>query len=188
MSSSSPSTRACLGAEFIGTLWLVVGGCGTAILATSKDLSVGTLGVSLAFGLSVLTMAFALGPISGGHFNPAVSLGLALAKRFSWNKLGPYALAQVLGGTVGAAFLFIIASGKDGFDASAGFAANGFDSHSPGGYSLVAALVVEILLTALFLYVILGATDARSAVGFAPIAIGLALTLIHLISIPVTNT
>ncbi len=189
MSTSGPSTRARLGAEFIGTLMLVFGGCGTAVLATAEKLSVGLLGVSLAFGLTVLTMAYALGHISGGHFNPAVSIGLAVAKRFSWRDVGPYALAQVLGGTVGAALLFIIANGKDGFDAKAsGFAANGFGDHSPGGYSLAAALLVELVLTALFLYIILGATDSRAAAGFAPIAIGLGLTLIHLISIPVTNT
>jgi aquaporin Z len=189
MSTTGPSTRARLGAEFIGTLMLVFGGCGTAVLATAEKLSVGLLGVSLAFGLTVLTMAYALGHISGGHFNPAVSIGLAVAKRFSWRDVGPYALAQVLGGTVGAALLFIIANGKDGFDAkSSGFAANGFGDHSPGGYSLAAALLVELVLTALFLYIILGATDSRAAAGFAPIAIGLGLTLIHLISIPVTNT
>jgi aquaporin Z len=189
MSTSSPTTRARLGAEFIGTFWLVLGGCGTAVLATDPKLTVGILGVSLAFGLTVLTMAYALGHISGGHFNPAVTVGVALAGRFSWKDVGPYVLSQVLGGTVGAGVLLIIARGKSGFDAKAsGFAANGYGAHSPGGYTMAAALVAEIVLTAFFLYIILGTTDDRAPKGFAPIGIGLGLTLIHLISIPVTNT
>lgn len=189
MSTSSPTMRARLGAEFIGTFWLVLGGCGTAVLATAPNLTVGILGVSLAFGLTVLTMAYALGHISGGHFNPAVTLGAALAGRFSWKDVGPYVLSQVLGGTVGAGVLLIIANGKDGFDADkSGFAANGYGVHSPGGYTLAAALVTEIVLTAFFLYIILGTTDERAPKGFAPLGIGLGLTLIHLISIPVTNT
>lgn len=178
-----------LAAEFIGTFWLVLGGCGSAVLAAAfPDVGIGLLGVSLAFGLTVLTMAFAIGHISGCHLNPAVSIGLWSGGRFSAAELGPYILAQVLGGIAGAATLYLIASGQVGFDASAGFASNGYGEHSPGGYTLVAALVIEIVMTFMFLIIILGATDKRAPQGFAPIAIGLALTLIHLISIPVTNT
>lgn len=178
-----------LGAEFIGTFWLVLGGCGSAVLAaTFSDVGIGLLGVSLAFGLTVLTMAFAIGHISGCHLNPAVSFGLWSSGRFSVTELGPYIAAQVVGGIAGAAVLFVIASGQTGFDVTAGFASNGYGEHSPGGYSLVAALVTEIVMTFMFLIIILGATDKRAPAGFAPIAIGLGLTLIHLISIPVTNT
>jgi len=178
-----------LAAEFIGTFWLVLGGCGSAVLAAAfPDVGIGLLGVSLAFGLTVLTMAFAVGHISGCHLNPAVSIGLWSGGRFSGAELGPYIFAQVLGGIAGAATLYVIASGQVGFDASAGFASNGYGEHSPGGYTLVAALVTEIVMTFMFLIIILGATDKRAPQGFAPIAIGLALTLIHLISIPVTNT
>ena len=178
-----------LGAEFFGTFWLVLGGCGSAVLAAGvPQFGIGYLGVSLAFGLSVLTMAYALGPISGAHLNPAVSVGLWLGGRFAGNRLLPYIVAQVLGGLAAGAVLYLIASGKTGFDASAGFAANGYGEHSPGGYSMLAALLTEVVLTAMFLLIILGATSKRVAPGFAPIAIGLTLTLIHLISIPVTNT
>ncbi len=179
-----------LGAEFIGTFWLVLGGCGSAVIAaTFPDVGIGLLGVSFAFGLTVLTMAFAIGHISGCHLNPAVSFGLWSGGRFSITELGPYIGAQVAGGIAGAAVLFIIASGQAGFDATAGgFASNGYAAHSPGGYSLLAALVTEIVMTFMFLMIILGATDKRAPQGFAPIAIGLGLTLIHLISIPVTNT
>ena len=178
-----------LGAEFIGTFWLVLGGCGSAVLAAAfPDVGIGLLGVSLAFGLTVLTMAFAIGHISGCHLNPAVSIGLYSGGRFSASELGPYIAAQVAGGIAGAAVLYVIASGQAGFDASAGFASNGYGEHSPGGYSLTAALVTEIVMTFMFLMIILGATDKRAPQGFAPIAIGLGLTLIHLISIPVTNT
>ena len=179
-----------LGAEFIGTFWLVLGGCGSAVLAAAfPDVGIGLLGVSLAFGLTVLTMAFAIGHISGCHLNPAVSIGLWSGGRFSAGELVPYIAAQVLGGIAGAAVLYMIASGQAGFDASAsGFASNGFGEHSPGGYSMGAALVTEIVMTFMFLIIILGATDDRAPAGFAPIAIGLGLTLIHLISIPVTNT
>lgn len=178
-----------LAAEFIGTFWLVLGGCGSAVLAAAfPDVGIGLLGVSLAFGLTVLTMAFAIGHISGCHLNPAVSIGLWSGGRFSAAELGPYIFAQVLGGIAGAATLYVIASGQAGFDASAGFASNGYGEHSPGGYTLVAALVTEIVMTFMFLIIILGATDKRAPAGFAPIAIGLGLTLIHLISIPVTNT
>ncbi|MFT7681061.1 MAG: aquaporin Z [Moritella dasanensis] len=178
-----------LGAEFIGTFWLVLGGCGSAVLAAAfPDVGIGLLGVSLAFGLTVLTMAFAIGHISGCHLNPAVSIGLWSGGRFSAAELGPYILAQVLGGIAGAATLYVIASGQAGFDVTAGFASNGYGEHSPGGYTLVAALVTEIVMTFMFLIIILGATDKRAPAGFAPIAIGLGLTLIHLISIPVTNT
>ena len=177
------------GAEFFGTFWLVLGGCGSAVLAAAfPDLGIGLLGVSLAFGLTVLTMAYAIGHISGCHLNPAVSIGLWAGGRFPANKLFPYIAAQVLGGIVGAGVLYIIASGQANFDVTDGFAANGYDFHSPGGYSLVAALVTEIVMTMMFLIIILGATDKRAPQGFAPIAIGLGLTLIHLISIPVTNT
>jgi aquaporin Z len=178
-----------LAAEFLGTCWLVLGGCGSAVLAaTFPDTGIGFLGVSLAFGLTVLTAAYAVGSISGGHFNPAVSVGLYVGKRFPASDLLPYMVAQVLGAVVAAAVLYLIASGRAGFDVSAGFAANGYAEHSPGGYPLLAALVAEVVLTFFFLVIILGSTDPRAPQGFAPIAIGLALTLIHLISIPVTNT
>lgn len=177
-----------LSAEFFGTFWLVFGGCGSAVLAAAfPELGIGFAGVSLAFGLTVLTMAYAVGGISGGHFNPAVSLGLAVANRFAWKNLAPYWVAQVLGATVAAAALYAIASGKADFSAG-GFASNGFGDLSPGGYAIHAALLTEIILTAGFLIVILGTTAKAAPAGFAPIAIGLALTLIHLISIPVTNT
>jgi aquaporin Z len=177
------------GAEFIGTFWLVLGGCGSAVLAAAfPDVGIGLLGVSLAFGLTVLTMAFAIGHISGCHLNPAVSVGLWAGGRFAAGKLLPYVAAQVLGAIVAGGVLYLIASGKAGFDVSAGFASNGYGEHSPGGYSLLAALVAEVVMTMMFLVVILGATDRRAPPGLAPIAIGLALTLIHLISIPVTNT
>lgn len=178
-----------LGAEFIGTFWLVLGGCGSAVLAAAfPEVGIGLLGVSLAFGLTVLTMAFAIGHISGCHLNPAVSIGLWSSGRFSAAELGPYIAAQVAGGLAGAAILYVIATGQAGFDVTAGFASNGYGVHSPGGYSLTAALVTEIVMTFMFLIIILGATDKRAPQGFAPIAIGLGLTLIHLISIPVTNT
>lgn len=179
-----------LSAEFFGTFWLVFGGCGSAVLAAGfPELGIGFAGVALAFGLTVLTMAYAVGHISGGHFNPAVTLGLWAGGRFSAKEVVPYIVAQVIGGIVGAAILYVIASGKAGFDATAsGFASNGFGEHSPGGFSLQAAIVAEIALTAFFLIVIHGVTDKRAPAGFAPLAIGLALTLIHLISIPVTNT
>lgn len=178
-----------LGAEFIGTFWLVLGGCGSAVLAAAfPDIGIGLLGVSLAFGLTLLTMAFAIGHISGCHLNPAVSFGLWSGGRFSATELAPYIAAQVAGGLTGAAILYIIATGQAGFDVTAGFASNGYGAHSPGGYSLLAALVTEIVMTFMFLIIILGATDHRAPQGFAPIAIGLGLTLIHLISIPVTNT
>ncbi|MFT5232319.1 MAG: aquaporin Z [Candidatus Krumholzibacteriia bacterium] len=178
-----------LGAEFIGTFWLVLGGCGSAVLAAAfPNTGIGFVGVSFAFGLTVLTMAFALGHISGCHLNPAVSFGLWAGGRFDKSELIPYIVAQVLGGIAGAGVLFVIASGQAGFDVTAGFASNGYGDHSPGGYTMVSALVCEIVMTFMFLLVILGATDARAPKGFAPIAIGLCLTLIHLISIPVTNT
>jgi aquaporin Z len=178
-----------LGAEFIGTFWLVLGGCGSAVLAAAfPSVGIGLLGVSLAFGLTVLTMAYAIGHISGCHLNPAVSVGLWAGGRFPGKQLLPYIVAQVLGAVAAGGVLFLIASGKAGFDVSAGFASNGYGDHSPGGYSLLAALVCEVVMTAMFLVVILGATDERAPKGFAPIAIGLCLTLIHLISIPVTNT
>lgn len=176
-------------AEFLGTFWLVLGGCGSAVLAAAFPMvGIGLHGVSLAFGLTVLTMAFAIGHISGCHLNPAVSIGLWAGGRFPANKLLPYIGAQVLGGIAAGAVLYTIASGAPGFDVSKGFASNGYGAHSPGGYSLLAALVTEVVMTMFFLLVILGATDKRAPAGFAPIAIGLALTLIHLISIPVTNT
>ena len=176
-------------AEFIGTFWLVLGGCGSAVLAAAfPGVGIGLLGVSLAFGLTVLTMAFAIGHISGCHLNPAVSVGLWAGGRFEARELLPYIVAQVLGGLAAGGVLYLIASGKAGFDLNAGFASNGYGAHSPGGYSLVAALVCEVVMTAMFLVIILGATDERAPKGFAPIAIGLGLTLIHLISIPVTNT
>lgn len=177
------------GAEFLGTFWLVLGGCGSAVLAAAfPEVGIGLLGVSLAFGLTVLTMAFAIGHISGCHLNPAVSLGLWAGGRFPANKLLPYMASQVLGAIAAGAVLYIIASGAPGFDVANGFASNGYAEHSPGQYSLVAALVTEVVMTMFFMLVILGATDKRAPAGFAPIAIGLALTLIHLISIPVTNT
>lgn len=176
-------------AEFLGTFWLVLGGCGSAVLAAAfPNVGIGLLGVSLAFGLTVLTMAFAIGHISGCHLNPAVSIGLWAGGRFPANKLVSYIAAQVLGAIVAGGVLYIIASGAAGFDVSKGFASNGYGTHSPGGYSLLAALVSEVVMTMFFLLVILGATDKRAPAGFAPIAIGLALTLIHLVSIPVTNT
>ncbi len=177
------------GAEFFGTFWLVLGGCGSAVLAAAfPNVGIGLLGVSLAFGLTVLTMAFAIGHISGCHLNPAVSVGLWAGGRFPAKDLLPYIVAQVLGGIVAGAILYLIASGKAGFDLSAGFASNGYGDHSPGKYSLLAALVCEVVMTMMFLLVILGSTDKRAPQGFAPIAIGFCLTLIHLISIPVTNT
>lgn len=178
-----------LGAEAIGTFWLVLGGCGSAVLAAAfPEVGIGLHGVSLAFGLTVLTMAFAIGHISGCHLNPAVSVGLWAAGRFPAKDLAPYIVAQVIGGLAAGAVLYTIASGAPGFDASKGFASNGYGAHSPGGYSLQAAFLTEVVMTAFFLVIILGATDRRAPAGFAPIAIGLALTLIHLISIPVTNT
>jgi aquaporin Z len=177
------------GAEFLGTFWLVLGGCGSAVLAAAfPEVGIGLHGVSLAFGLTVLTMAFAIGHISGCHLNPAVSIGLWAGGRFPANQLLPYIVAQVLGGIVAGGVLYLIASGAAGFDVSKGFASNGFGAHSPGGYSMMAALLTEVVMTMFFLIIILGATDKRAPAGFAPIAIGLALTLIHLISIPVTNT
>jgi aquaporin Z len=176
-------------AESIGTFWLVLGGCGSAVLAAAfPNVGIGLLGVSLAFGLTVLTMAYAIGHVSGCHLNPAVSVGLYAGGRFPSRELLPYIVSQVVGGIVAAGVLFLIASGKEGFDVAAGFASNGYGAHSPGGYSLLAALVTEIIMTAMFLFIILGATDKRAPQGLAPIAIGLGLTLIHLISIPVTNT
>jgi aquaporin Z len=179
-----------LGAEFIGTAWLVFGGCGSAVLAAGiPQLGIGFVGVSLAFGLTVLTMVYAVGHISGGHFNPAVSFGLWAGGRFEAKELIPYIIAQVLGAIAGAGLLYLIATGKAGFDVVAsGFAANGYGAHSPEGYSMAAGFIAEAVLTCFFLLVILGATDKRAPAGFAGIAIGLALTLIHLISIPVTNT
>ena len=177
------------GAEFLGTFWLVIGGCGSAVLAAAfPHVGIGLLGVALAFGLTVVTMAYAIGHISGCHLNPAVSIGLWAGGRFPAAKLAPYIVAQVLGAVAAGGVLYLIASGASGFDVSAGFASNGYGEHSPGGYGLHAALVCELVMTAFFLIVILGATDKRAPAGFAPIAIGLALTLIHLISIPVTNT
>ncbi len=177
------------GAEFFGTFWLVLGGCGSAVIAAAfPEVGIGLLGVSLAFGLTVLTMAYAIGHISGCHLNPAVSIGLWAGGRFEAKELLPYIVSQVLGGLAAGAVLYLIASGKAGFDVSAGFASNGFAEHSPGGYSMLAALICEVVMTMMFLVVILGATDKRAPQGLAPIAIGLCLTLIHLISIPVTNT
>lgn len=178
-----------LAAEFIGTAWLVLGGCGSAVLAAAfPDVGIGLLGVSLAFGLTVLTMASAIGHISGCHLNPAVSIGLWSGGRFSTNELVPYIIAQVLGGLAGAAILYLIASGQVGFSAADGFASNGYGEHSPGGYSMISALITEVVMTFMFLIIILGATDKLAPQGLAPVAIGLGLTLIHLISIPVTNT
>ena len=188
------TTAQRLAAEFLGTFVLVFGGCGSAVLAASfitgpTDLGIGFVGVALAFGLTVLTMAYAVGHVSGGHFNPAVTLGLAAAKRFPWKDTASYIATQVVAAIAAAAVLLVVASGRDGFSASdSGFATNGYGDRSPGGYSLLSALVIEVVLTAIFLVVILGATDSRAPKGFAPIAIGLALTLIHLVSIPVTNT
>ncbi|MEZ8806866.1 aquaporin Z [Vibrio atlanticus] len=177
-------------AEMFGTFWLVLGGCGSAVLAAAfPDVGIGLLGVSLAFGLTVLTMAFAIGHISGCHLNPAVTIGLWSGGRFDAKDVAPYIIAQVIGGIIAGGVLFVIASGQAGFDAAAsGFASNGYGEHSPGGYSLTAALVCEVVMTMVFLFVIMGATDSKAPAGFAPIAIGLCLTLIHLISIPVTNT
>lgn len=177
------------GAEFLGTFWLVLGGCGSAVLAAAfPELGIGLLGVSLAFGLTVVTMAYAVGHISGGHFNPAVSVGLWAGGRLPASKLLPYIVAQVLGGLAAGGVLYLIATGKAGFDLAAGFASNGYAEHSPGGYSLTAAAITEVVMTAFFLLIILGATSRRAPAGFAPLAIGLSLALIHLISIPVTNT
>ncbi len=182
------NTRALI-AECLGTAWLVLGGCGSAVLAAGfPEVGIGLLGVSLAFGLTVLTMAYAIGPVSGCHLNPAVTVGLVIAGRFPASRLGSYIAAQVVGAILGAGILYLIASGKAGFDASAGFASNGFDAHSPGGFSMTAALVTEVVLTAFFLVVIVLSTSAKAAPQLAPIAIGLCLALIHLISIPVTNT
>jgi len=177
------------GAELLGTFWLVFGGCGSAVLAAAfpNNLGIGFAGVALAFGLTVLTMAYAIGHISGCHLNPAVSVGLAAGRRFPMGEVVPYVIAQVAGGILGAGALYVIASGKAGFSLAGGFASNGFADHSPGGYSMVACLVAEIVLTFMFLMIILGSTDKRAPSGFAPIAIGLGLTLIHLIGIPVTN-
>jgi len=175
-------------AEFVGTFWLVFGGCGSAVLAAGfPGLGIGFLGVALAFGLTVLTMAYAIGHISGCHLNPAVSVGLWVGKRFPGSDLAPYIIAQVVGAIVAGGALYVIASGKEGFSLAAGFASNGYAEHSPGGYSLMACLAAEVILTFMFLVIILGATDRRAPQGFAPIAIGLGLTLIHLIGIPVTN-
>ena len=177
------------GAEFIGTFWLVLGGCGSAVLAAAfPEVGIGLLGVALAFGLTVLTMAYAIGHISGCHLNPAVSIGLWAGGRFPAKELAPYIIAQVLGGVLAGGVLYLIASGKAGFELSSGFASNGYGDHSPGGYSLMAALICEVVMTMMFILIILGATDSRAPQGFAPLAIGLGLTLIHLISIPVTNT
>ena len=179
-----------LTAEFFGTFWLVLGGCGSAVLAAAfPEVGIGLLGVSLAFGLTVLTMAYAVGHISGGHFNPAVTLGLVAGGRFPAKDALPYIITQVIGGVAAGGVLYLIASGQAGFDAGAsGFASNGYGAHSPGGYAMTAAIVCEIVMTMMFLLVIMGATDERAPAGFAPLAIGLCLTLIHLISIPVTNT
>jgi len=177
-----------LTAEFFGTFWLVFGGCGSAVLAAAfPQLGIGFLGVALAFGLTVVTMAYAIGHISGCHLNPAISIGLAVGKRFPFAEVIPYIVAQVLGGVVGSGVLYLIASGKDGFSLSGGFASNGYGAHSPGGYSLMACFVAEVVLTFFFVLVIHGATDHRGVTGFAGLAIGLTLTLIHLIGIPVTN-
>ena len=193
MDSSTPAAR--IGAEFLGTFWLVFGGCGAAILAgvvlnpDKIPVGIGYLGVALAFGLTVLTMAFAVGHVSGGHFNPAVTVGLAVAKRIEWRWVPTYIITQIVAASAAGAVLWVIANGRPGFSAvDSGFASNGYGDRSPGGYSLLACAVVEIVLTAFFLYVILGATDDRAPKGFAPIAIGLALTLIHQVGIPVTNT
>ena len=195
MPTSSPTLVNRVAAEFLGTFWLVFAGCGSAVLAagfvapTGVHLGIGFLGVALAFGLSVMTMAYAVGHVSGGHFNPAVTVGLAMARRLPWRDAPAYIGTQVVAGIVAAGVLYVIASGAPGFDAGdSGFATNGYGDRSPGGYSLPAALLIEIVMTAVFLFIILGATDTRAPRGFAPIAIGLGLTLIHLVSIPVTNT
>lgn len=178
-----------LTAEFLGTLWLVLGGCGSAVLAAAfPQVGIGLLGVSFAFGLSVLTMAYAVGHVSGGHFNPAVTVGLCTARRFLAKDVIPYVVAQLAGAIIGAAILYVIASGKAGFNATSGFAANGYDAYSPGGYSFIAALIAELVMTFFFLIVILGATNKHAPQALAGVAIGLALTLIHLVTIPVTNT
>ncbi|MBT5050100.1 MAG: aquaporin Z [Rhodospirillaceae bacterium] len=178
-----------MGAEALGTFWLVFGGCGSAVLAAAfPQFGIGFVGVSLAFGLSVLTMAYAVGHISGGHFNPAVTIGLWVGGRFPAGQIIPYWISQLVGGVAAAGVLYLIASGKAGFDLAGGFASNGYGEHSPGGYSMAAGLIAEVVLTGFFLIIILGATDGRAPAGFAPIAIGLALVLIHLISIPITNT
>jgi aquaporin Z len=178
-----------LAAEFVGTFWLVLGGCGSAVLAAAfPNVGIGLLGVSLAFGLTVLTMAFGIGHISGCHLNPAVTVGLVVGGRFKSSEAIPYIIAQVIGAVFAAALLYLIASGKAGFDLAGGLASNGYAEHSPGGYSLVSCFITEVVMTFMFLMIILGSTDERAPKGFAPIAIGLALTLIHLISIPVTNT
>lgn len=177
-----------MGAELIGTFWLVLGGCGSAVLAASFPIGIGLVGVSMAFGLTVLTMAFAIGHISGCHLNPAVSLGLVVGGRFPLKDLVPYVVAQVVGAILAAGVIYLIASGKVGFELSNGLASNGYGEHSPGQYSLGAGFVSEVVMTAMFILIIMGATDSRAPAGFAPIAIGLALTLIHLVSIPVTNT
>ena len=195
--TSAPSMTAVIAAEAVGTFWLVLGGCGTAVFAAVQvatadtgdvPVGVGYLGVALAFGLTVLTGAYAVGHISGGHFNPAVSVGAAMAGRLPWNRLPLYLVSQVIGGLIAGAIILVVASGKPGFDATGSMAANGFGANSPDGYGLLSALIVEIVLTAIFVWVILGATDRRAPAGFAPAAIGLTLTLIHLISIPITNT
>jgi len=176
-------------AEFVGTFWLVLGGCGSAVLAAAfPEVGIGLVGVSLAFGLTVLTMAYAIGHISGCHLNPAVSIGLCVGGRFPASQLVPYIASQVIGAIAAGAVLYMIASGKAGFDVTAGFASNGYGSSSPGGYSMMAVLITEVVMTAMFLIIIMGSTDDRAPAGFAPIAIGLGLTLIHLISIPVSNT
>jgi aquaporin Z len=196
---TTPTMVQRLGAEFLGTFWLVFGGAGSAVFASvflapnvvagqSVQLGIGHLGVSFAFGLTVMTMAYAVGHISGAHFNPAVTIGVAVARRFDWKDVPAYVITQVAGGLVAGLAIWGIARGKDGFDATGNLAANGYGEHSPGGYDLFAVFLAEVLLTAVFLYVILGATDARAPKGFAPIAIGLGLTLIHLISIPISNT
>jgi aquaporin Z len=192
---NAPRMSARLGAEFLGTFWLVFGGCGSAVIAAKFvsdpgqfPLGIGFVGVALAFGLTVLTMAYAVGHVSGGHFNPAVTIGLAVAKRFEWKDAPAYIVTQVVAGLVAGGLLTVVAKGKPGFVVTGNLAANGYGVHSPGGYTLAAAMITEILLTGFFLYVILGATDTRAPEGFAPIAIGLSLTLIHLISIPITNT
>jgi aquaporin Z len=192
---NAPKMSARLGAEFLGTFWLVFGGCGSAVIAAkflSKpgniSVGIGFLGVALAFGLTVLTLVYAVGHVSGGHFNPAVTVGLAVAKRFEWKDAPAYVGTQVLAGLIAGGLLELIAKGRPGFVATGNMAANGYGAHSPGGYSLAAVMVTEIVLTGFFLYIILGATDTRAPQGFAPIAIGLGLTLIHLISIPIDNT